>query len=198
MTATATAKVQAAPKPARIRPLVEEDRIATEGVKNMPPAWITLPTVVKDEEDKVILDAKGEPMLHLDNFYRSPGEYLIGSMPTIQPYQIVYVTDDATSVFSIGLVLMIRAGGSFADVVELLRKPLSPAVSAAIEDGWSYAHKGPALGWCVLKDGIVRMSNIATEHIARRRLVEQSDNWRHLGTTSINPKTAEYRDGGQG
>jgi hypothetical protein len=174
---TATATASAEPDEPRIRPLIQDGRICLEGEKNLPVAWCTLPTA----ED-------------IDRFYSTPGQYLDGAMNFVQPYQILHLIDDASTVFSICLVLMIRQAGAMADVIELLRKPLRPAISAAAADGWTFAHLGAAKGWSVLHNGRPKRTNLVDENMARQVLIQESQNYRNAGAVSLNPKSAEYKD----
>jgi hypothetical protein len=87
---------------------------------------------------------------------------------------LLRIVDDAGTVFSQAIVLVVRGSGNgvnWANVVELSRTKLRPDPGEAqAQTGWSIAHRGSYLGWCVLKDGEVRQANLPSEAAARVRV----------------------------
>lgn len=155
---TATTIKQATPgasPPPASRPL-EAGRVRREGELNPLPLWVNLRSA--DE---------------LDDFFKRPGFYLQNNGAALMPFGLLRVIDDASTVYTEAIVLVVRGQGAFADVVEIagrrtqLRPNFGEDPAAA---GWSIAHRGSFSGWCLLKDGHVRFANLASEAAARTRL----------------------------
>ncbi len=140
---------------------LDAKRIVPEGERNPHPVWVSL----RDASE-------------LDRFYEEPAAFLRDAGNILRPYGILHLIDDAATVYSQAVMLLVRGGHTViqCEVKELVRVQLRPQLAAQAEgaavaaSGWSFGHMGSHLGWCVLKDGKVRVSNLASEAAARNRV----------------------------
>jgi hypothetical protein len=174
---TAAATAAPPPPPPPIRPLTQSGRISAEGHRHLPPAWLTLESV---EE--------------IDRFYATPTPFLLGAFAQglLAPLQILHLVDDRCTVYSTAILLMITP--NFADVRELHREPLSPALPQVEAAGWGVAHS-PHLQWHVTLHGkpVAKLTGFRSQNAAWTAAMSEIQNSRNLAATSLNPHSAEYR-----
>jgi hypothetical protein len=157
---TAAAAQTEAPRPAPIRPLVQDGRLSRDGVKNLEPCWLQFRTA-------------GD----LEQFLSEPGPWLDGAGDYVQPYTLLHCIDDRCELYVQCLCLMLRLGGSVADVVEIARKALPKALPRVEASGWNVAHNA-SYGWHCLKDDVVvlKLTNFPHENAARAAMQAEIGN----------------------